>query len=422
MLRTYLNENQRDRLRFLASRFLQHKQEFFRFIALFTSATFLRNACRSFNFWLNTRRTPKTLSSGTDVNIEFLQICQEINIEDGSSRKLPKIGVKPQLYGRPKIWYQPVRPSWLRDVYIANADSIYITKSGRIFDSGFRSLFKLWNRREYKLLQNLRKVLLGVEIPNTPEEMPLFSELLSVSQTSSEVYGHFLVEVLPRLSLVNQKKYEHLPIYMAIDHDIYKEVLLLLDIPENRIIDATEHPIVKAEKAIIPIYHHAGNSFLPDFGVEIITRLKSRVLASYQPRSKLNKKLYIRKSGSDNRRIINEAEVVRVLEAYGFVSISPPDFSFKEQVSIFANADWVIGEHGSGMFNCVFCSRNAWVVDLFPGCVNTGLYKVLAPLGIQYKAMLSPEISFSVWKYHLSFKVDIDEFKKMLKKAFSEKP
>jgi capsular polysaccharide biosynthesis protein len=90
--------------------------------------------------------------------------------------------------------------------------------------------------------------------------------------------------------------------------------------------------------------------------------------------------------------------------------------SFNEQVSTFFYADYIIGEHGSGMFNAIFCKDEAVVFDLFPASVNTTLYRALKSLDIKYIAIQSPEGSMARWSANNSFRVNIN----FIEKAFND--
>ena len=49
--------------------------------------------------------------------------------------------------------------------------------------------------------------------------------------------------------------------------------------------------------------------------------------------------------------------------------IYPEDYTFLEQFNLFLNAKIVIGQHGSGLVNCVFCNKNSLLVEI-SGTIN----------------------------------------------------
>lgn len=66
-------------------------------------------------------------------------------------------------------------------------------------------------------------------------------------------------------------------------------------------------------------------------------------------------KIYLRRNGGV-RKLINQHEVEEYLRGQGFAIISPENFTFLEQVSIFKNAKTVISPTGAGLANAIFCN------------------------------------------------------------------
>jgi capsular polysaccharide biosynthesis protein len=47
------------------------------------------------------------------------------------------------------------------------------------------------------------------------------------------------------------------------------------------------------------------------------------------------------------------------------VTVYPEDYTFREQVSMFANAEAILGPHGGGLANIIFCKPQVCVLELF---------------------------------------------------------
>ena len=75
-------------------------------------------------------------------------------------------------------------------------------------------------------------------------------------------------------------------------------------------------------------------------------------------------RLYISRQGK--RGVLNNEEVASVLSGYGFTTIKPETMPFAEQVSVFSQANVVVGAHGAGLSNIIFCDGPAAVVELLP--------------------------------------------------------
>jgi capsular polysaccharide biosynthesis protein len=67
------------------------------------------------------------------------------------------------------------------------------------------------------------------------------------------------------------------------------------------------------------------------------------------------KRFYINRS---TRRLINEVEVQSYLISRGYVIVNLEDLTVDDQVHLFMHADEIIGFHGAGLANILFCNTN----------------------------------------------------------------
>ena len=67
-----------------------------------------------------------------------------------------------------------------------------------------------------------------------------------------------------------------------------------------------------------------------------------------------------------SRFLENEPEALSVLAPFGFKVLNPEEHSFETQVSMFSEAEIVVGVHGSGMFNTCFMPRGGTVIEIAP--------------------------------------------------------
>ena len=84
---------------------------------------------------------------------------------------------------------------------------------------------------------------------------------------------------------------------------------------------------------------------------------------------KFAKKIYIDRSDSTSnvkhlRTIKNEDEVKNYLSGIGFENVRLGEYSFKDQISIFENAEVIVGLHGAGFANIVFSKPNVKIIEL----------------------------------------------------------
>jgi len=101
------------------------------------------------------------------------------------------------------------------------------------------------------------------------------------------------------------------------------------------------------------------------------------------------RRLLISRADSPYRRIANQAEVEDVLAPFGFETIVPGRMPFPEQVAAFRDATHVVGPHGAGLANILFCAPATRVLEVFHPLYGTWAYAMIAPtLGLHYAVMV----------------------------------
>jgi capsular polysaccharide biosynthesis protein len=412
LVKRLLSPRHRDRLRFFWHWIVETERTFRKHIVRF----FAMGSVDGFLVYLKCR-------SNAFPFLYYVKSGQRIYISPNKtlgnvSRKGVSVKLKanPKIFGRPLIWYQQRKPKWIRQYFVSEINDVVLTDFGRVFDKKGGSLVSLWHRRDYKFRHLTTNLINGVRISSmqTPK-IEVFDRVIMLAQNTAMIYGHFLVEVLPRLALAKEVGLRDSIIYINLHHSVYKSALSYLNIDAANLVDANKQPVISAHRAVVPVFHHASDGILPAFGVRILRTLKCAVLAKIEGGREVVTRLYVSRAKCAGRGIFNEPAVLSLLEPLGFKVVYPESYSFEEQVFLFSNAECVVGEHGSGMFNSVFCNSGAIVIDLFPASVNTNLYRALLPLGINYHAVLSPEGSMVRWNMAKSFSVNIIEFAAALK-------
>jgi len=84
----------------------------------------------------------------------------------------------------------------------------------------------------------------------------------------------------------------------------------------------------------------------------------------------LGDKLYVSRQMAPRRKVVNEDEIIEVLKKYGFAIYNPEKYPFLEQVSIFSNVKFLVGEQGSGLTNLLFMDKNSSVLELHKDKTN----------------------------------------------------
>ena len=187
-------------------------------------------------------------------------------------------------------------------------------------------------------------------------------------------YWHWLFDVLPRLGICENKiDFNHIDFFLLPDNrrKFQSETLKHLGIPMKKQISSvnfrhivcdelyvTNHPVVMSENATEDIQN------IPKWISEWLRKSFLKEISK-----KTFNKIYIDRGDSISnvshlRSIINESEIKSYLSTKGFKILRLGDHTFNEQVSIFNNADIIVGLHGAGFANVIFCKKNTKIIEL----------------------------------------------------------
>lgn len=124
-------------------------------------------------------------------------------------------------------------------------------------------------------------------------------------------------------------------------------------------------------------------------------------------------RVYISRADAHRRHVRNEAEILEVLDDRGFESYEPGRLSLAEQVTLFAEADVIVGLHGLAYVNLMFCDGDTGLLELFAENGVVSSYFVVAnELGMDYECLVCESIHDG-WKERPANKdvrVDLDRF------------
>lgn len=191
-----------------------------------------------------------------------------------------------------------------------------------------------------------------------------------LSGTASYNYYHWLIEFIPRLSLV---KNINKSVPLIIDEIVQKipqlnQILKYYNQDERKIIFVKKNELYEVNELIYP-------SFLSWTAININKGLKIRPTDSVTSpisinylRNKINdikqkptKHIYISRL-NQNIRKFNEDEIQKLFVKYKFSIVYPELMTFDEQVSLFSQAKSVAGATGSGLTNIVFAPKDTKIL------------------------------------------------------------
>lgn len=243
----------------------------------------------------------------------------------------------------------------------------------------------------------------------------------ALTTDGAELYYHWLFQLLPRLDVLERGGFP----LDQIDHFLVnratlpfeRDTLERLGVPLDRVVETRNHPHVCAERLLAPSIPLHGSQFSPQLVRFVRERLGGLPpSAGCQPGTR---RLYLTRSGAGYRHVVNEGEVRARVEQHGFEAIALEELSFEEQVQTMTEAAIVLGPHGGGMSNTVFCAPGTRVAEIFAEeYVAPWFWFLAAMTGVEYHYMIGareprPELA-ERWDSGASMTVDLDKLDRFL--------
>ncbi len=89
--------------------------------------------------------------------------------------------------------------------------------------------------------------------------------------------------------------------------------------------------------------------------------------------------MIVRGAGALNaRQFRNQAEINAIAQERGVVLFDPAEHSLHAQIARFATASAIIGAHGAGLTNMMFCRKTCPILEIFPPAFGTPHYYLMA--------------------------------------------
>jgi capsular polysaccharide biosynthesis protein len=225
--------------------------------------------------------------------------------------------------------------------------------------------------------------------PKPPVEVP---GRLGVLASRGDVnYYHFLIDVLPRVGVLEQARDVAAPDrwYVPAQTRFQRELLDLMAISSDQRIDSNEDPHVRAECLVVPGLASVVKEKNPPWVVEFLRRRLMQQVTPTPPEDR--RPLYAaRTAGSNNRTVVNEPALMERLADRGFDVIDPGAASVTTQMQAFASASVIVSAHGAALANLVFAGPGSTVIELFPaGAVLPDYWRLASSAGLHYRYLSS---------------------------------
>lgn len=260
-----------------------------------------------------------------------------------------------------------------------------------------------------------------------PIRIPLASTFVDACAPN---YAHWLTEVLPRVAIFcADERFKDIPI--VVNDGLHKNImesLFLVAGPEREIITL---PIGRAAYCD-ELYITSVTGYVPferrtkkltDYSHGLFSPLAfdvllNRLIDSEQSTQPVEwpDRIFLRRN-SGIRKVVNEAELEKLLTSHGYVVVEPEKLTFSQQVRLFSNARAIVSSSGAAMANMVFSPRDARIIILigkYPGTSYWYWQNMACASGKTVSYVLGEIIKSNVGGIHASFSVDLDSLSSAL--------
>ena len=293
-------------------------------------------------------------------------------------------------------------------------DECLLSRDGILLRVAPLSLYPHFIVREYSALKALtwprpRRMLSGTHV--------------LLASVGSGVYGHWLVDFLPKLALLR-----------AAGHDIDRMRFLLpttarpfaraliglLGFGAEQIVEFDPHAgVLTVEDLLIPTTMNDGvqvSPFMRDAAEILTTRLTARhgplATGTTPPR------IFLSRGGiKQSRGLANRARIEAMAAAAGFAMIAPETLPLLDQIRLFAGARVIAGEYGSALHGSLFSPAGTVVCGLrgdalHPHFIQSGIGNALEqPTGYIHGPIISASPTNPL---HYSFEIREADFAQAL--------
>jgi capsular polysaccharide biosynthesis protein len=247
-----------------------------------------------------------------------------------------------------------------------------------------------------------------------------YNEIIAVLAASgAEVYYHWMIDILPRINLLKKTNQLNEIDKFIINYkklDFQSETLARAGIDNKKILSSTNHWDfhISAKTLLIPSLPSPINRPSLESALYLRSLFSKEIENDAQ-----EKRIYVQRA--KGRTIINEEQLLSFLLPLGFEVVKLEDFSVAEQASLFSKAEIIIGPHGSGFTNIVFCKPNTVIIDLFsPNWVNPCFWILSNHLGLKYAYLIGTNSSIKQGEINkgADMHIKLEEFEAIIKKAW----
>ena len=286
-------------------------------------------------------------------------------------------------------------------------------KAGRVLPESFAYAHVLegWTRAR------LLRFLAGNYLLRTRARIE--DEALWIVHTWSTGYFHWLADTLPKLLLVRQRLKDWTLLLPHYARTLPFVEPSLAPFGVGRIRYAGEGEVLTCRRLFVPT-HAAPPGHFND---ALIRSVRQMLVAAYGIGGEASAadRLYISRSLAQRRKVSNEAEVLDVVQRFGFRVFHPESCPFEEQVRAASAARYLVSSHGAGLANMLFMRPGSHVLELRHQVdrVNNCYFTMASALDLKYSYQTCPPLDPDEPPHTADLRVDVRRLERNLEQLLA---
>jgi capsular polysaccharide biosynthesis protein len=333
------------------------------------------------------------------------------------------------IYGKIKIKKSSIKDYLIERIKIKKDEFINLYKilNGRIYTDNSTNVAYIkhnnlipkisyqQNKHSFGLLKNNSVLKKG-----TPAfKKRIVGKVLSLVQgASGSNYFHWLFDLLPKIEILskNNRLKDIDFFYVPTINSFILKTLKIYGIKEKQLINSSTQKHIEADEVLTfeHLYFKKGNfhnsfEMIPKW---VILFLQKKFI-KFKKKVSIKKRFFIDRTDSkyDHYKVSNQIELKKILKKNGFDYIQLSKIDWYKQIYIFNNAKTIIGLHGAGLANIVFCKKNTKIFEiLIKNDSKRNLYKYVSEkIKLNYKKIIilknnndrKIKLNFSILKKYL---------------------
>jgi hypothetical protein len=263
-----------------------------------------------------------------------------------------------------------------------------------------------------------REGLVGVEALRNPKYLATFAAMAVLGSTElsegvllalpwNHNFFHWLVEILPRLQMVEQvPELQEVPLLVPATAPGFVTESLRLSGFEQRV-QHLEDGVYRIRTLHIP----SPLSSTADVPPVALNWLDAR----FPQAAPAGRRIYISRGDAPIRYVAGEAQVAALLEEeHGFETVVMSSLPLDQQIRTFREASVIVGAHGAAFAHLAFAPRGATVIELFQdGHFNHCYGRMAASRGLHYGFLVCE-------RQGLSLRVDVPALRALVSRVVED--